>query len=394
MLNIQQINRTLQKALNSQCFSKSVVLNELLKYLVEKSIKGEIPSEFEIACEVLGNAQSPTKEKNIRIYIYNLRKKLDDYYKKEGSVDEVIFSIPKGGYELIFRQNRKVINQAKITKLSPYILGFSFVVFVLATIVFISKDKSHLSQSYLWKDIYSSNFPVLLVLGDHYFINARNIFGNMAATRFTDINSADQFDELLEKNPEVRDNFEITEQKYISKQGPFGLYKVMSFLGGGQVDFNFRYSSNLEWEHLDATNTIYIGSYKTQYILKQIFEKLGITFIVPESKLIYTVNDSTSIYNSTNKDFLYVEYATFIHFKTKDERIVMALLCNSDIGNIATIKYISDPENLKELRSLMSNFHSGNFKVVFEVRGENQTDFKILLKRIDHINMNLDEIWP
>lgn len=394
MTNFQKIHLHLNKVLNSQCFSMSVVVKELFKYLVEKTIDGEAPKEMEILYEVFGNSQNQTKEKNIRIYVHNLRKKLDEYYQKEGAGDEIIFALPKGAYQVKIIRNKRMIFRSQIAKLTPYILGLSLVFFLLATLVISSKDRSLQTRSYIWKDIYKSKYPLLIILGDHYFFNVKNVSGSMATTRIAEINSDDDFNELLKANPEVSDSFVKSELTYISKQVPLGLFSIMSFLGGGHNDINIRYSSNLKWEHLHATNAIYFGSYKTQYVLRQIFEKIGITFNVTDSKLVYTVNDSTSIYDSKNNGFLYVEYATLVHFKTKDERIVMALLCNSDIGNIATIKYLSQPKNLRELKSLTSNFQSENYKVVFEVRGENQTDFRTILKRIDPVTMNMDEIWP
>jgi hypothetical protein len=347
MPKIQQINRNQNKVQNSQCFSKSVVLKELFKYLVEKSIKGDNPKELEIAYEVFGISENQTKEKNIRIYIHNLRKKLSEYYKKEGAEDDVIFTIPKGAYKVVFSQNRKIVAKSRMAKLSPYIFVFSLLILVLSSVIFTSRDRSKVTRNFMWADIYNSDFPVLMILGDHYFVNARNIFGTMTATRFTNINSEEEFDDLLESHPEAEGNFEITEQTYINKQGPFGLYKVMSFLGGGQVDIDFRYSSDLEWENLIGTNSIFIGSYKTQNILKQAFEKIGITYVVKNARLIYTTGDSTMVFNTKREDFLNVEHTTFIHFKTNDERTVMALMSTNDVGNFATIKFLSEPENLK-----------------------------------------------
>lgn len=62
-------------------------------------------------------------------------------------------------------------------------------------------------------------------------------------------------------------------------------------------------------------------------------------------------------------------------------------MCDTDIGNVATIKYLSKPENLKLLKQQTKDFPSENFKAIFEVRGKQQTDFKIVLKRIDPIEV-------
>lgn len=393
MPKAQQINKHLTKVFHSQCFSKSVVVKELLKYLVEKSLKGEIPKEFEIAYEVFGQKDNQGKEKNIRIYIHNLRKKLNEYYKQEGISDEVILSIPKGAYSVTFSLNKKVIIQNKIAKLSPIILAASLIFLLLSLVIFPSKKRSKVTSSFMWKEIYDSDFPTLIILGDHYFVNTRNALG-MHATRLMNINSEVDFDELVEKNPEIADNFKKTEQTYINQQGPFCLYKVMNTLGGGEVDIDLRYSSNLEWEHLTASNSIFIGSYKTQNILKKAYEKIGVSFNIEHSQLSYSIKDSTFVFNSGSSDFLNLEYATFIYFQTSDKRNVMALMCNTDIGNVASIKYLSEPENLEFLQQQIKDFPSRNFKAVFEVRGKQQTDFKIVLKRIDPIELKIEEVWP
>ncbi|WP_297092518.1 hypothetical protein [uncultured Draconibacterium sp.] len=394
MKNYHQINKELHKVLNSQCFAKSVVLKELFKHLVEKSLKGEELREIEIAYEVFGKKQSQEKEKNIRIYIFNLRKKLKEYYAKEGAGDEIVFSIPKGGYEVDIKVNRKLVWTSRITKLSPYILIVSALFLIFSLLIYQGKNRVQITKSFLWNDIYTSDYPLLIVLGDHYFVRARNTLGQMGTTRYTSINSDKDFEALLNTLPPGQDDFKKTSQTYINKQAPFALYKVLSFLGGNQMNINMRYSSDLQWEHLTNRNTLFIGSYKTQGILKDVFEKTGISFDSKSSMVSYLHNDSVSVFQPDTEEFLTQEYASLIHFKTSDERIVMALMCNTDVGNIATVKYLSRPEHLKQLKQLLKEHNNTNFKALFEVSGQNQTDFQIFLKRIDPIQVDIDKIWP
>lgn len=394
MTKYHQINQHLQKILNSQCFSKSVVLKELLNILVEKSLHGETPKEVEIAFEIFGKSKTPEKEKNIRIYVYNLRKKLKEYYEKEGQSDLVVFSIPKGGYEVKIKTNRNLLIKSYLSKYSLYILALGLVLTVLSIFLLPHTQRSKVSKSFIWNDIYKSEYPLLIILGDHYFVNQRNVFGNMSATRFTDINSDQDFQNMLDDSPEVAANLSRTRQTYINKQGPFALYKLLTFMGGGDLDINMRYSSELLWEHMKNTNTIFIGSYKTQQILKTVFEEMGIKYEYAGAKVRYTVNDSTIIFNPRSEEFLNKEYASLIHFKTQDNRSVIALMCNTDVGNMATIKYLSVPENLKAIKKRAKQVGSNNFKAVFEVRGRQQTDFEIYLKRIDPISVDIDKLWP
>jgi len=394
MKQYQQINNVLQKVLNSQCFSKSVVLNELLKHLVEKSVKGEELREVEIAYEVFGKKQSQDKEVNIRIYVFNLRKKLKEYYEKEGRNDEIIFSIPKGGYEVSIKTNRNLIWKSRISKFCPYLLGISLAFFILSFLFFRGEKRPEATRCFLWDKIYNSEYPLLVVLGDHYFVMAKNTLGQMGMTRYMHINSDSDFEELLSQLPPDQDDFHKTDQTYINKQAPFAMYKVLSFLGGDKIDIEMRYSSDLQWEHLAHNNTLFIGSYKTQGILKNIFENTGITFNLRDSEVKYIHNDSTIIFQRNLEEFLIEEFASLIHFSTSDGRIIMALMCNSDLGNIALVKYISQPENLAKLKEYTRNFQSDNFRAIFEVNGQKQTDFQIELKYIDPINIDTDNFWP
>jgi hypothetical protein len=216
----------------------------------------------------------------------------------------------------------------------------------------------------------------------------------MVSTRFVDINSDQDFDRLIANNPWAEKDLKKTSQTYINKQAPFGMYKIMNFLGGGNLKIDMRYSSELQWEHLEDSNTLFIGSYKTQNILKSVFTKIGIQFQVKKSTVTYSTQDSTYTFKPHREGFLNQEFDSLIHFETADGRIVMALMCNSDMGNIATVKYLTEPENLKKLKQLTAHYPNRNFKALFEVKGQREVDFELYLKHINPITADINEIWP
>ena len=93
-----------KKILESSEFIKSAKYQKLLKYLIEASAKGNVPKEVTIAYEVfdIDVGRESVNEANIRVYIHNLRKKLDSYYIGEGKEDKIILRIPKGRYKVEF----------------------------------------------------------------------------------------------------------------------------------------------------------------------------------------------------------------------------------------------------------------------------------------------------
>ncbi|MDO8928719.1 MAG: hypothetical protein Q7W54_07000, partial [Bacteroidota bacterium] len=87
------------------------------------------------------------------------------------------------------------------------------------------------------------------------------------------------------------------------------------------------------------------------------------------------------------------EHACLIHFKTADGRKILFLLSDSDIGNIAAIKYLTD-EKSTALLMAKSKVSGPNFKAIFQVKGLELTDFQIELLRVDPIVFSVAEIWP
>ncbi len=376
--------------MQSQVFSKSIVSKELFKYLVDESLKGEAPKEYQVAQEIFGKRGDSEKDKNIRIYIHNLRKKLVQYYENEGKQDAVKFELPKGGYKVVFKINRLAILKSKALKLSPLLFALSIFLLVISILIYNGKGQPKLAKYFIWKDIYQSEHPTLIVLGDHYFFRVKNVFDDFSITRVPNINSDQDLEKLINENPGFEEDIEKTTLTYINKQAPFGLYKIMSFLGGGKVEIDFQYSSNLRWEDVENKNVVFIGSYKTQNILKTVHKEIGIDYHINESKLFYQVGDSIFEYDARTQETFVMEYASLSRFITDDGRIVTSFMCNSDVGNMAVIKYLTNPENLKGV----NEFDGLNFKAVFEVQGQENTDFKISLKRMDIINESIEEVWP
>ena len=77
------------------------------------------------------------------------------------------------------------------------------------------------------------------------------------------------------------------------------------------------------------------------------------------------------IFNGTQ---LLNEHACLIHFKTVDRRKILFLLSDSDIGNIAAIKFITDETSIQLLMK-KTKTTGPNFKAVFQVKGRELTDF-------------------
>ena len=391
MADYKQIARYLESILKSQCFSKSGINRELLRYLVESTIKGENPKEFQIANEVFGKNVSQEKDLNIRVYILNLRKKLEEYYEREGKDDEIRFSIPKGKYNVQFHTNYYKIYSKRLFRIAPFFLGVSILFLTFTYFLYQHRKSPETARLSFWKELRRGDYPVLLILGDHYFfrLNSKNeVSGTM---RINSINNNEDLDQYIAENPELIDRIEKTSQTYINSQAPFGIYKIMNILGGGLTDINMIYSSQLRWNDLPGNHIIFIGSYKTQNLLRPINEKIGISYDIKEGLLNYTTADSVISFNNHSLNNLTYEYASLVHFVTIDGRRIIFFMCDSDVGNIATL---TEKQGLSQLEKMAKQSGTENYKAVFEVKGRDHTDFETNLLRVDRLEIPISEVWP
>jgi len=88
-------------------FQKSTRLRELLRFMAEKSIRGQVEdlSEHRIGSAVFGKAQgySVVEDSSVRVHVRQLRLKLHEYFDGEGRNEPSIVEIPKGAYTTHFR---------------------------------------------------------------------------------------------------------------------------------------------------------------------------------------------------------------------------------------------------------------------------------------------------
>jgi hypothetical protein len=88
-------------------FQKSIRLRDLLRFMAERTIHGQLQdlSEHRIGCTVFGKPQdySVVEDSSVRVHVRQLRLKLHEYFDGEGRDETCIVEIPKGAYTAHFR---------------------------------------------------------------------------------------------------------------------------------------------------------------------------------------------------------------------------------------------------------------------------------------------------
>src|ERR1700682_371661 len=103
-----KIRHELDRILSSKAFRQVDRLQRFLGFVVNETVagRGDNLKEFLIGIEVFGKESSfdPRMDPIVRVQARRLRARLSRYYREEGSGDEIVIQLPKGGYAPLFQQ--------------------------------------------------------------------------------------------------------------------------------------------------------------------------------------------------------------------------------------------------------------------------------------------------
>jgi len=248
MLSKEEKLEVLKEVLDSYDFNASETLKKLLTYLVKSTVDDVLIKEYSIATEVFdkGSDFNPAEDASIRVYISNIRKKLDDYYNREGNQSKYRMRIPRGKYVVEFSS----VSRKKITKIFEtnriHILIY-ILISAAAGLYVIYKDSSpdKISQAFrndiensFWSDILISERPVDIVISDDLFFiedpnikpaNLENIYSEEFIVRKHDINTPQEFTKYkTTHNDPFRTIKEITTYPFFPLQSVYSLPHIIS----------------------------------------------------------------------------------------------------------------------------------------------------------------------
>lgn len=101
-----ECERQVQRILQSGSFHSASMLQQLLRYLVQKTFDSSTEGlkEYTIGVGALGRPLDfdPKSDPIVRVQIHRLRQKLKEYYDSDGLHDAILIEIPKGQYLPVF----------------------------------------------------------------------------------------------------------------------------------------------------------------------------------------------------------------------------------------------------------------------------------------------------
>lgn len=392
------IDKYIEKVLESTEFKGSSKYQKLFEYLVKSTINGNIPKEVTIAYDVFNIEfdHASSGESNVRVYVYNLRKKLELYYADEGKEDKIHFQIAKGAYKVEF------IEKGEITKKLPLksIVIFSVIAVLLVSnllfaLKYFSRQDSNTNVSkYIWNDLTGNDLPILVVIGDYFIVKESTYPDRVRYLRDSRINSEAEFNSFLNQYPQNKEVYYKTGHTFTGKFAPVCINELNKMFGDFNKPVEVILASDFQWHDLQNYNVIYIGSFKSLGLMKNLLKNSNFEYIVYPNELIYHQLEPDSVfhYNSVDSDkdnALESDFAILTKVPATNKTNIVFFLSTRDIGLIAMTKYFTNPEQIIQFEEnyLQSGSSTPYFETCFKILGLQRTTRSVEML---HVNKNLN----
>jgi len=392
-----ELEQLIERIKNSGELGRSKVYASLLDYLLQSSVVGNSPKEIEIAVEALGKDSSfdVSRDSSVRVYVHQLRKKLDSYYQNHESDATHRIVIPKGQYAIAAIDTSSPLEPAGIATLLQK-TGFRATLLVtIALLLFInlvflllpenSDINTRITQypdSSIWSSVMDDDLPIMLVMGDYYIMGELNEQGNIGRmVRDFTINSRDDLEEKHFSDWETTHNYQDLDLSYIPEGSAYALARIIPLLSASGKRLNVTMMSDLTTVDLRENHIVYLGYISAlENLSDMVFaaSSLQIGRSYDEVLNLQTGRYFTSDAGLPEEGQQFRDYGFFSTFPASSENQIIVVAGMRDAGLMYTAQALSDRADLAELEGLLDNGTGDNapsLEALFEVYGVDRTHF-------------------
>lgn len=390
MYEKSQIQPYLDRLFQSPEFCNSNIYRELLTFLVDYSLKGQTPKEINIAVEFFDKEMifDSSNDSTVRSHMHHLRKKLDSYYRNDGKQDTIQLIIPKGHYAVYFVETQS--KKSFPFKKSELVLAVLLLLFLAfhayqwfdqpsADYPVVDKDQI------IWKSFFQNEYPVLLILGDHYFYMGPSATNTSSVIRDFSINSDSELNAFLYVHPDKIPVIQKTSHTYMTKRIPWAMHAILPSFVVHQREVDIKLASEVQWDDFKKYNIIYIGAFRSLGVTGKIIEDLPVEYDCQNGILKLSKSDSLTMQFNAGSctDFQASmqeakDYAMVIKSKGPNQRDCLFFLSTHDIGIISAIRHFTNNTQLQQFtEQYLPDPTLDSFYALFQVQGIARTDFQI-----------------
>ncbi len=387
--DINIINQTLEKICSDELFKRSNANEQILRFLVQEAIAGNYVKEQTIGLELYKDDYSADKnESKIRVAIYSLRKKLEQYYADAGKNDAIIFDIEKGQYNLKFidraaiEENTEV--SARYIKFKARNLVISVIVILLVVVPALIFDNIE-EDKFCWNNFFKAGASNICVVSDH-FIARELSFGKSKYILLNDIKSEE--DLIIHNKLHPDRQLELSHFTLLSKMAPLAVQDLSVWFTSNGGKFTLLLESEMRIDDLNKNNIVFIGQAKNMVVSQTAFLQKSKKFKFEGGKYIFNDGNKIKRYEPKTEGNFFTDYAMVSYASGSNNNELFFITSEHDIGVMATVEKFTDAEKLK---SFFDEFPDNKkyFNALFEVKGANRADMTCKLVEIEFIEKDL-----
>ena len=388
MSEINAIADQARRIAESGALGRSRSYARLLEYLVQCSKRGERPKEMEIAVEVFdkGREFDPNQDAFVRVYIHNLRQKLEKYYAAHPPDDGVRLQIPRGEYRLVLAVADESASSRLAWTAPPIWMGAIAVLLLVNVIVVLawrfgssaSDPVRELTRTPLWAELLNDELPLLVVAGDYFIFAELDEFGTVRRlVREFDVNSGDDLDDLFVNDPDLLANYMDLDLTYLPQGSASALSELLRVVYAGNKNVRITTMTELRVADLKDQHVLYVGYISAlgtlmDFVFASSGLRVGASF--DELENMHTGESYTSGAGIPGASD-YEDYGLVSTFPGPDGNQFLVVAGTRDSGLMHAAHAISSLEDIGALEDVMGAVAPDNgnaapaFEALYEVTG-------------------------
>ena len=398
------INQQIKEIADSGVLGRSPIYLRLLRYLGECTGRGSLPKEIDIATDVFErNDFDPARDSTVRVYVHNLRQKLDDYYNAMPQGPALRLSIPKGEYRLLLAAPNNVAEPAVETSRRLRFAVAAAAVIVVAFVAgrFTAPESipfdEGLATTAVWQPLLDDDLPVTIVVGDYYVFAEVDEDGiSNRLIRDFGINDAESFKQYVETNPEIEGRYLDVQLSYLPLGIGAALEAVARVLHTHDKQVRVIPQSQFRTQMLQDAHIVYVGYLSGMGRLARYpFTASRLAIGMSYDELIDMDSGDRFLSRAgyiTDNDIGYTDYGYFSTFPGPSDNQFLVIAGMRDEGLMRTAAIVADTS---ELREMMGSFGDSPpptaFESLYEVNSLDRAH--VAAKRLFVSPMNAALIW-
>ncbi|MBM1106642.1 hypothetical protein JQC67_10875 [Aurantibacter crassamenti] len=397
-MHLSEENTLIEEIIKSKSFGNSTTYANLLRYLVKCTIANDIPKETTIASEIFGKKNfDPSQSTLIRVYVYNLRKKLNTYYLNEGIHNKKRIIIPKGSYGI------EIVESKLSTTSSKNSFNKNWVILILGILLFSltlysllrtpNYKKAFVTKNELWADLIKSNLPKTLILGDLFIFSEFNKITEQSRTiREVEVNSSQEFSDYKINNVDSNVEIEPLSYTHLILGSALWIKDLSQIFYSINRDFTIRTMSRFNPKQLQEYDIIVVGMHKTLGVFRAFHKNSKFEYDTIEDAFLFKedATDELITYKPTGiADSYHTDYGIITKYPGPNNNSIYQFSGIWDTGATQSLKNFTDEKLVSAIENeLRLKFHTipKYYEVLIEVKGIDRMELssKILyLNRLD-----------